>query len=82
MDAFTQDLQPCEDPSAALTCMLKALALANAAQRTELNWQAQNEVHHPVKSCERWTSVYVPNKQHCIDDIGLFFIPPMVDYYL
>ncbi|BDA46048.1 probable TOG array regulator of axonemal microtubules protein 1 [Coccomyxa sp. Obi] len=49
-------LQPCADPRATMTTVLKALAQANAAQRAELDWQAQNTAllnarrllrHHP-----------------------------------
>jgi hypothetical protein len=36
--------QPFDKPAEAITAVLKSLAQANAAQRLDLDWQAQNQV--------------------------------------
>ena len=36
--------QPCKDPDATMRSVLAALAASNAAQHTELDWQAHNKV--------------------------------------
>ena len=48
MATFSEEgsLQPCPDPHATMTTVLKTLVQANAAQRTELDWQAQNIVRY------------------------------------
>ncbi|KAK9906329.1 hypothetical protein WJX75_000099 [Coccomyxa subellipsoidea] len=55
-------LRPYADPEATLASVLKTLAHANAAQRTQLDWQAQNAAlsdarrlirHHPEVVAER-----------------------------
>lgn len=37
-------LSPCEDPAQTMQSALKALKRANASQRIDLEWQAQNQV--------------------------------------
>lgn len=42
-EALTDSEQPCANPAATIAVVLRTLAQANAAQRTELDWQAQNK---------------------------------------
>lgn len=42
---IAQVLSACSDPIGTMERVLKTLAQANASQRVDLDWEAQNKVH-------------------------------------